>query len=100
MHTDDGELLKLSSDAGASDVDWTRITSVSKDAFDSLQQYQEMYPEIPDNVKASMKNTVFQFYNQNNSVFMVNGDVGFCFNYDKAVPDSVINLELPGWKAW
>ena len=98
LHTDDGELLKLSSDAEISDVDWTKITSVSKDAFDSLQQYQKLYPEIPDNVKASMKNTVFQFYNQNNSVFMVNGDVGFCFNYDKAVPDSVINLELQDGK--
>lgn len=98
LHTDDGELLKLSSDAEISDVDWTKITSVSKDAFDSLQQYQEMYPEIPDNVKAAMKNTVFQFYNQNNSVFMVNGDVGFCFNYDKAVPDSVINLDLQDGK--
>lgn len=98
LHTDDGELLKLSSDAEISDVDWTKIVSVSKDAFDSLQQYQKLYPEIPDNVKASMKNTVFQFYNQNNSVFMVNGDVGFCFNYDKAVPDSVINLELQDGK--
>lgn len=98
LHTDDGELLKLSSDAEISDVDWTKITSVSKDAFDSLQQYQGMYPEIPDNVKAAMKNTVFQFYNQNNSVFMVNGDVGFCFNYDKAVPDSVINLDLQDGK--
>lgn len=98
LHTDDGELLKLSSDAEISDVDWTKITSVSKDAFDSLQQYQEMYPEIPDNVKAAMKNTVFQFYNQNNSVFMVNGDVGFCFNYDKAVPDSVVNLDLQDGK--
>lgn len=98
LFTDDGELLKLSSDAGASDVEWTKITSVSKDAFDSLQQYQEMYPEIPDNVKAAMKNTVFQFYNQNNSVFMVNGDVGFCFNYDKAVPDSVVNLDLQDGK--
>jgi len=98
LHTDGGELLKLSSDAEISDVDWTKITSVSKDAFDSLQQYQEMYPEIPDNVKAAMKNTVFQFYNQNNSVFMVNGDVGFCFNYDKAVPDSVVNLDLQDGK--
>ena len=98
LYTDDGELLKLSSDAGISNVDWTKITSVSKDAFDSLQQYQEMYPEIPDNVKAAMKNTVFQFYNQNNSVFMVNGDVGFCFNYDKAVPDSVVNLDLQDGK--
>ena len=98
LYTDDGELLKLSSDAKISDVNWARITSVSKDAFDSLQQYKEMYPEIPENVKAAMKNTVFQFYNQNNSVFMVNGDVGFCFNYDKAVPDSVINLDLPDGK--
>lgn len=98
LHTDGGELLKLSSDAEISDVDWTKITSVSKDAFDSLQQYQEMYPEIPDNVKTAMKNTVFQFYNQNNSVFMVNGDVGFCFNYDKAVPDSVVNLDLQDGK--
>ena len=98
LFTDDGELLKLSSDAKISDVNWTQITSVSKDAFDSLQQYKEMYPEIPENVKAAMKNTVFQFYNQNNSVFMVNGDVGFCFNYDKAVPDNVINLDLPDGK--
>ena len=98
LHTDDGELLKLSSDAEISDVDWTKIVSVSKDAFDSLQQYQKLYPEIPDNVKAAMKNTVFQFYNQNNSVFMVNGDVGFCFNYDKAVPDSVVNLDLQDGK--
>ena len=98
LYTNDGELLKLSSDAEISDIDWTKITSVSKDAFDSLQQYQKLYPEIPDNIKASMKNTVFQFYNQNNSVFMVNGDVGFCFNYDKLVPDSVVNLELPDGK--
>lgn len=98
LFTDDGKLLKIASDAKIGDIQWDSVTSVSKDAFDSLKQYQDMYPEIPERVRDAMENTVFQFYNQNNSVFMVNGDIGFCFNYDKAVPDSVTGLDLPSGK--
>ena len=82
-------LIKLSADAKAEDFDssfFDGFTSVSPYAFNSLAQYRELENMIPEGL---VKNTVFSFFTQDEAVFMVNGEISFCYDYEKDVPTNV-----------
>lgn len=85
----DDRLIKLSVGAGAGNLDTTffeDFKSISPYAFNSLAQYQELESSIPEHL---VKNTVFSFFSQNDAVFMINGEISFCYDYEKEVPTTV-----------
>ena len=82
-------LIKLSSGLTEDDVSedyFNSFTSISPYAFNSLAQYRSLENVIPENL---VKDTVFSFYNQDEGVFMVNGEISFCYNYGLMVPTEV-----------
>lgn len=82
-------LIKLSSDASVSDFTdgyFNRFTSISPYAFNSISQYKRMEELIPEELT---KNIVFSFFNQDEGVFVINGEISFCYNYNLKVPTQV-----------
>ena len=85
LYTQDGTLIKIAS--GVEDgIDWSQIKKIDSNAFDSMEQYWSLTSSMPTELQT---NQVFHFYNQNNGVFIVNGQTAFCYNSDKHIPDSV-----------
>lgn len=83
---DDKELVKVAAGTDFDETYFEQFSDVSPYAFNSVPEYLKIAGSLPESVT---KNKVFSFYSQNDAVFVVNGEVGFCYNHDKAVPDSV-----------
>lgn len=80
-------IIKFTTDASVSDQGYfDGFTSISPYAFTSIAQYQEMSPYLPESLT---KNVVFSFFNQDMGAFIVNGEIGFCYDFGAQVPTSV-----------
>ncbi len=84
----EGRLIKVSAGADFPDGYFERFDSISPYAFQSIAQYQNLKAKVPEKLT---RDVVFSFYHQNAAVFMVNGQVSFCYNYNLGVPTSVGN---------
>lgn len=84
----EGRLIKVAAGADFPDGYFERFDSVSPYAFHSIAQYQNLKAKLPEKLT---KDVVFSFYNQNAAVFMVNGEISFCYNYNLGVPTHVGN---------
>lgn len=82
-------LIKLAAGVMAEDYDrsfFEQFGSISPYAFNSIAQYRELESVLPESL---VRNVVFSFFNQDDAVFMVNGNISFCYNYQKMVPTEV-----------
>lgn len=84
-------LIKVAVGADFPDGYFERFDSISPYAFQSIAQYQNLKAKIPEKL---IRDVVFSFYNQNAAVFMVNGQVSFCYNYNQGVPARVQVMEV------
>ena len=82
----DKKLIKVAAGADFEDGYFSRFSDASPYAFNSVPEYLKIAGSLPE---SATKNKVFSFYSQNDAVFMVNGEVSFCYNHDKSVPGSV-----------
>lgn len=83
-----GRLIKLAVDAEYDDGYFNQFTSISPYAFNSIAEYNALRDMLPERLT---RNVVFSFFSQDEGVFVVNGDISFCYNYDKKVPTTVGN---------
>lgn len=82
----DGRLIKLAVGSEFEDGYFDQFSSISPYAFNSIAEYKTLQDILPESLT---KNVVFSFFSQNEGVFIVNGEISFCYNYDKKVPTSV-----------
>lgn len=82
----DGRLIKLAVGGEFDDGYFDQFTSISPYAFNSIAEYNALQDMLPAELT---KNVVFSFFSQDEGVFIVNGEISFCYNYDKKVPTSV-----------
>lgn len=84
------KLIKVAAGAEFEDGYFSRFTKASPYAFNSVPEYLAIADSLPE---SATKNVVFSFFSQDAGVFVVNGEVSFCYNYDKKVPTSVGDVE-------
>lgn len=82
----DGRLIKLAVGGEFDDGYFNQFTSISPYAFNSIAEYNALQNILPEELT---KDVVFSFFSQDEGVFVVNGEISFCYNYDKKVPTSV-----------
>ncbi len=82
----EGRLVKVAAGAEFPDGYFDRFDSISPYAFHSIAQYQNLKAKLPEKLT---KDVVFSFYHQNAAVFMVNGEISFCYDHDLGVPNQV-----------
>lgn len=82
----DGRLIKLAVGADFDEGYFTQFSSISPYAFNSIAEYNDLRDFLPESLT---QNVVFSFFSQDEGVFIVNGEISFCYNYDKKVPTSV-----------
>ena len=84
------KLIKVAAGAEFEDGYFSRFHKASPYAFNSVPEYLAIADSLPE---SATKNVVFSFFSQDAGVFVVNGEVSFCYNYDKKVPTSVGGME-------
>lgn len=84
------KLIKVAAGAEFEEGYFSRFTKASPYAFNSVPEYLSIAGSLPE---SATKNVVFSFYSQDAGVFVVNGEVSFCYNYDKKVPTEVGDVE-------
>ena len=84
------KLIKVAAGAEFEDGYFSRFHKASPYAFNSVPEYLAIADSLPE---SATKNVVFSFFSQDAGVFVVNGEVSFCYNYDKKVPTSVGGVE-------
>ena len=84
------KLIKVASGVEFEDGYFSKFNKVSPYAFNSVPEYLSIAGSLPE---SATKNVVFSFYSQDAGVFVVNGEVSFCYNYDKKVPTEVDPVE-------